>query len=163
MVSWGSKVGIFAFRLKLDDISGTWDLEPHVNRPLCIEWSRAITLVCESARRRREVGPLHTRDWEPGTITLQALSLVKKTEPIQVHFTLRSRDQRSNMRMQDGCKVYMDSYKASNGSRFTVTHTTFNNHLSEVGLTQNRTITTLRTLTTVDVFSFIIHKDPTWT
>jgi len=29
------------------------------------------------------------------TITLQALSLVEKAEPVQVHFTLRLRDQRS--------------------------------------------------------------------
>ena len=40
-------------------------------------------------------GPLHTRDWEPMTNYLQALSLVEKAEPVQVHFTLRSRDQRS--------------------------------------------------------------------
>ena len=31
-------------------------------------------------------GPLHTRDWEPVTITLQALSLVEKAEPLQVRF-----------------------------------------------------------------------------
>ena len=47
--------------------------------------------------------PLHTQDWEPKTITLQALSLVEKVEPIQVHFTLRLRDQQS-MWMQGGCK-----------------------------------------------------------
>ena len=38
-------------------------------------------------------GPLHTRDWEPVTSTLQALSLVEKAEPVQVYFTLRLRDQ----------------------------------------------------------------------
>jgi hypothetical protein len=48
-------------------------------------------------------GPLHTRDWGPVTIILQALSLVEKPEPVQVRFTLRLRDQRS-MWMQDGCK-----------------------------------------------------------
>ena len=68
-------------------------------------------------------GPLHTRDWEPMTITLPALSLVEKAEPVQVryltlHFlTLRLRDQRSK-RMQDGCRVYMESYMPSNGSCF---------------------------------------------
>ena len=41
------------------------------------------------------LGPLHTRDWEPVTITLQALSLVGKAEPVQVRVTLRLRDQRS--------------------------------------------------------------------
>ena len=51
----------------------------------------------------RALGPLHTWDWEPVTITLQALSLVEKVEPVQVRFTLRLRDQHS-MWMQDGCK-----------------------------------------------------------
>ena len=49
------------------------------------------------------------------TITLQALLLEEKMEPVQVHFTLHLRDQRS-VWMQDGCEVYMDSYMASNGS-----------------------------------------------
>ena len=31
--------------------------------------------------------------------------------------------------MQDGCKVYVDSYVASNGSCFMVTWTVFKNHL----------------------------------
>ena len=39
--------------------------------------------------------------------------------------------------MQDGCKVYMDSYMASNGSSFMDTWTIFINHLVEVGLTHN--------------------------
>ena len=53
--------------------------------------------------------------------------------------------------MQDGCKVYMDSYMASNGSCFMVTWTIFKNHLLEVGLTQNRETMALRMLTTVDL------------
>ena len=93
--------------------------------------------------------PLHTRDWEPMTITLQALSLVEKTEPVQVCFTLRLRDQRS-MWMQDGCKVYMDSYMASNGSCFMVTWTISKNHLLEVGLTWSRETMEPRMLTYVD-------------
>jgi hypothetical protein len=51
------------------------------------------------------------------TTTFQALSLVEKAELVQVRLTQRSRDQRS-MRMQDGCKIYMDSYMASNGIMF---------------------------------------------
>ena len=43
------------------------------------------------------------------TNTLQALSLVEKAEPVQVHSTLHLRDQR-RMWMQDKCKVYMGSY-----------------------------------------------------
>jgi hypothetical protein len=75
--------------------------------------------------------------WEPVTFTLQALSLVEKAEPVQVHFPLRLRDQRS-MWMQDGCIVYMDSYMVSNGSCFMLTWTILKNHLLEVGLTQNQ-------------------------
>ena len=63
------------------------------------------------------------------------------------------------MRMQDGCKVYMDSYMASNGSCFMVTWTIFKNHLLEIGLTQNREIMTLRTLTTIDLFNFIMCEN----
>ena len=39
--------------------------------------------------------------------------------------------------MQNGCKIYMASYMASNESCFTVTWTIFKNHLLVVGLTQN--------------------------
>ena len=73
----------------------------------------------------------------PVTIKLQELSLVEKAEPVQVRFALRLRDQLS-MWMQDGCKVYMDSYMASNGSCFMVTWTIFKTPFLEVGLTQNR-------------------------
>ena len=103
--------------------------------------------------------PLHTQDWEPMLITLQALSLVEKVEPVQVRFTLRLRDQWS-MWTQDGCKVYMDSYMASNGSCFMVTWTIFKNYLLEVGLTQNRETMDLQTLTTVDLIYFIMCEDP---
>ena len=34
------------------------------------------------------------------------------------------------------------------------------NHLMEVGLTQNREIMALQTLTTVDLFCFSMHEDP---
>ena len=44
-----------------------------------------------------ELGPLHTWDWVPVIVKLQALSLVEKAEPLQVRcFTLPLRDQRSN-------------------------------------------------------------------
>jgi hypothetical protein len=63
--------------------------------------------------------------------------------------------------MQDGCKVYMDAYMASNGSCFMVTWTVFTNHLSEVGPTQNLWETmALRALTTIDLFYFIMREDP---
>ena len=101
----------------------------------------------------------HTQDWEPVINTLQALFLVKKAEPVQVRFTLCSRDQRSKW-LQDGCEVYIDSYKASNGSCFIVTWIIFKNRLLEVGLTQNHDTMALQTFTTVGLFYFIVREDP---
>ena len=60
-----------------------------------------------------------------------------KGELVHIRFTLCLRYHRS-MWMHDGCKVYMDSYMASNGSCFMVTWTTFKDHLLEVGLTLQR-------------------------
>ena len=85
--------------------------------------------------------------------------LNKKAEPVQVHFTLRLRDQRSRW-MQGGCKVYMDSYMATNGSCFMVTWILLKNHLLEVSLTQNVETMALRMLTTVGLFYFIMCEDP---
>jgi hypothetical protein len=62
--------------------------------------------------------------------------------------------------MQDGCKVYMDAYMASNGSCFMVTWIIFKNHLLEVGLTQNQETMALQMLTTVGLFYFIMCEDP---
>ena len=62
--------------------------------------------------------------------------------------------------MQDACNVYMDSYMALNGPCFMVTWIIFENHLLEVGLTQNRETMTLRTLTTVGLFYFIMCENP---
>ena len=61
--------------------------------------------------------------------------------------------------MQDGCKVYVDSYMALSGSCFVVTWTIFKNHLLEVGLTQNQVTMALRTLTTVGLFDLIMCED----
>ena len=82
----------------------------------------------------------------------------EKAEPVQVRFTLRLRDRRS-MWMQDGCRVYVDSYMASNGSCFMVTWTSFKNHLLEVDLTRNRDTMALWTLTTIDFFYFVMRED----
>ena len=54
--------------------------------------------------------------------------------------------------MQYGCKVFMYSYMASNGSCFMVTWTIFFNHLWEVGLTQIRETMALWTLSTAGLF-----------
>ena len=60
------------------------------------------------------------------------------------------------MWMQDGCRVYVDSYMASNGSCCMVTWTTFKNRFLEVGLTPNRETMALRMLATVDLSCFIM-------
>jgi hypothetical protein len=77
---------------------------------------------------------------------------------------VRLRDQRSIycIWMQGRCKVYMDSYRASNGSRFMLTGIIFNNHLLDVGLTQNQETMALRTLTTVGLFYFYHMWGPAW-
>jgi hypothetical protein len=55
--------------------------------------------------------------------------------------------------MQDGYKVYMDSYMTSNGLCFMVTWTIlFQNRLLEVGLTQNQE-------TIVGLFYFVMCED----
>ena len=54
----------------------------------------------------------------------------------------------------------MDSYMAWNGSCFMVTWIIFKNHLLEVGLTQNWETMALQTLTTIDLFYFIMCGDP---
>ena len=61
--------------------------------------------------------------------------------------------------MQDGCKVCMDFYMASNGLYVMVTWTIFKNRFLEVGLTQNRETMSLQTLTTVGLFYFILCED----
>jgi hypothetical protein len=61
--------------------------------------------------------------------------------------------------MQDRCEVYMDCYMILNGSCFMVTWTNFKHHLLEVDLTQNQEAMTLRTLTIVGLFYFIMRED----
>jgi hypothetical protein len=62
--------------------------------------------------------------------------------------------------MQDGCKVYMDSYMASNGSFVMVTWTILKNDLLEVGLTQHWETMALQMLTTVSSLYFIMCEHP---
>jgi hypothetical protein len=61
--------------------------------------------------------------------------------------------------MQDGCKVYMDSYMASNGSCFVVTWIIFKTHLLGLGLTENHETMTLQMFPTVDLFYFIMCEE----
>ena len=68
--------------------------------------------------------------------------------PSLLHTTLEGP---TSKRMQDGCKVYMVSYMASNGSCFMVTWTIFKNQFLEVSLTQNRETMAFRMLTIVEL------------
>jgi NADH:ubiquinone oxidoreductase subunit 2 (subunit N) len=61
--------------------------------------------------------------------------------------------------MQDGHKVYMDSYMASNGSCSMLTWIIFKNHFLEVDPTQNRETMALRMLTIVGLFYFIMSEN----
>ena len=61
--------------------------------------------------------------------------------------------------MQDGCKVYMEPFVASNGSCFMVTWTIFKHHLLEVDLIQNWETMVLQMLTTVGLFYFTMFED----
>ena len=54
----------------------------------------------------------------------------------------------------------MDSYMASNGLSFMFTWIVVKNHFLEAGLTQNRQTMALRTLTTINLFYFIVREDP---
>ena len=112
--AWNGPLGPSTLKIELLKVTTQND---HGSWP----WQRPMLL---------NLGPLHTRDWGPMTSTLQALSLVEKAEPVQVRFTLRLRDQQS-MWMQDGCKVYMDSYMSCNGLCFMVIWVIFKNHLLE--------------------------------
>ena len=65
------------------------------------------------------------------------------------------------MWMQDGCKVYMDSYM--DGINWIMFHghlDYFQNHLLEVCLTQNRKTMALQLLTTIDLLYLIMCEDP---
>ena len=57
-----------------------------------IQYLYQYCIIFEEIHDLQYSGPLHTRDWEPVTIALQALSLVGKAEPVQVRFTLCLRD-----------------------------------------------------------------------
>ena len=66
------------------------------------------------------------------------------------------------MWMQDGCKVYMDSYMVSNESCFMVTWIILKNPPLEVGLTQNQETKALRTFSSIDLFYSIMCEVLAW-
>jgi hypothetical protein len=107
-----------------------------------------------------EWGPLDTRDWEPMTIALQALSLVENAETVQVQVSCHAWGTDGVCECKMGVQVYMDSCMALNGSCFMVTWVIFENRLLEVSLTWNRETMVLRTFTTVDLFYSIMWEDP---
>jgi hypothetical protein len=63
--------------------------------------------------------------------------------------------------MQDGYKIYTDSYMASKVDHVSWSLGLFSdNHLVEVGLTRYRKSTTLKMLTTIGLFSLIMCEKP---
>ena len=84
---------LFIFGLMSFYVDVTWQGNTNCLKfmPLTFMWSFEANFELIQSISRSE-GPLHIWDWEPVTITLQALSLVEKTEPVQVRFTLRLRD-----------------------------------------------------------------------
>ena len=137
-----------------------WPILCHMCQNHSIASSSGVSLqYCYTTHQ----GPLHTLGWEPVTIALQALSLVGNggAGPSSLlHTTYAWGTDGVCMWMQDGCRVYMGSYGASNGSCFMVTRTVFKNHLMEVSLTQNRETMALWMLTTNGLFCFIMCEKP---
>jgi hypothetical protein len=112
------------------------------------------------ARHRDSKGHFRNVTESPWQLRLKHSHWWERRSPVHFRFSPRLRDQRS-MWMHDGCKVYMDSYMASNGSCVMVTWIIFKNHLLEVCLTQNRETMALRLLTTTGSFNFIMcEEDP---
>ena len=64
--------------------------------------------------------------------------------------------------MEDGCKVYMESYVASNGSRFMVTWIIFEHHILQVCRTQILGDHVTWNLTNVELLYFLMCEDLTW-
>ena len=85
------------------------------------------------------------------TVTLQALSLVENAEPVQVHFTPYLRDQRSEYVNASYIvkSTWIPTWHPMDHV-FMVTSTIFKNH---------RETTALRTLTTANLFNFIMCED----
>ena len=114
-----------------------------------LEHSIKFSLCC--------LGPLHTREWEPVTITPQTLSLVEKAELVQVRFTLRLMDQHSMWRMQ---KCVYTLHGFLHGIEWIM----FHGHLHQFQKRQNQETMALQTLTIVDVFYSIMCESPcAWT
>ena len=122
--------------------------------PLNLSWLFINSSMCHT----------HSHNWLPHT-RLRAhdhytpstlISGKSGASPSLLHTTLQGSTKYVNARW---CKVHMDSYMASNGACFMVTWIIFQNHLLEVGLTQNQETMALRTLTTIDLFYFIMCED----
>ena len=126
----------------------------------CCHLQAADTSVRHGAPHISPRATPHDHAEGPRPIILQALSLVEKAEPVQPHCAWGTNGW--SMWMQDACKVYLDSYVTSNGSRLMLTWVVFKNRLLEACRTQNWEIMALRTLTTVDLLWFYYVWGPVW-
>jgi hypothetical protein len=105
--------------------------------------------------------PLHTHDTEsPWLLHIKHSDWWKRRSRSKFALQLCLREQ--SMWMRDGCKVYIDSYMAPNGSCFMVTWIIIKYHHLEVDLTQNKATMALQNLTTIYSIYFILCEDPAW-
>ena len=104
--------------IKLDPITTTWSMT-HAST-----W----TLRGTSNFRIQTLAALYTRDWEPVTSTFKHSHWWKRWSWSKFTSYYAWGTNGVSMWMQDGCDVYVDSYKASNGSCFMVTWTIFKTH-----------------------------------
>jgi hypothetical protein len=101
-------------------------------------------------------GPLPTRDCEPVTITLQALSLVERRGRSKFTSHYASGTNRVSECKMDVKSTWIPTWHQMDHGYLDY----FQNHLVEVGLTHSRKTMALRKLTTVGLFYFITCKDP---
>jgi hypothetical protein len=101
--------------------------------------------------------------WEPKRKCPKAVP--RHLQNLEVWSRVLKRSVKSYMTWPSTTTIAMDFYScrsshmASNGSCFMITWTIFKNHILEVDLTQNRKTMALRTLTTIDLFNFIMRED----
>ena len=120
-------------------------------------WTHSSSMtVC--SLNHKSVIRLQTRDWNSWPLHFKHSHWWKRwsLSKFASHYTWGTNGVSECKRW---CKVYMDSYVASNILCFMVTWTMFSNHLLEVGPTENREIMALRMHIVVGLFYFSMRED----
>ena len=84
-------------------------------------------------------GPLHTRDWEPVTITLQASTFIggkRRAGPISLHTMLEGPTEYVNARWMDVESTWIPTWIQMDRVLWSLGLRIFKNHLLEVGLSK---------------------------